>query len=669
MRPFIVKTIALKELLESLRDRRTLFLMIAVPILLYPALMLLITQVALLQQADLESEKTHVDLVGFPIEHPLIQALEDDPMLTVENHPWGTELASGEKRHVVLIAQAQAQDDGGALITLRGDPDDHDTLDIEAHFYSVEEASHFGKARVQGHIDAWNQAEVDRRLEALELPTSLARPTALEWVDDADSGQRGGKILAMVLPLLVIMTVLLGAFYPAIDLTAGEKERGSIQTLFTAPIEVLEIVAGKYLAVVGIAMISGMANLVSLTLIFGVFGAGSIEGIEVDLSLSTLGVLLVAIVLIALFFAALVLALAILARNFKDAQNILSPVMIVFTIPAMLSQLPGVELNQVFALMPAMNVILLMKNALLGKLAVDLTFLVVASSLAYTSLTLVFATKLFGQERVILGERGSFDIFARPSQIKAKARPSVAEGLAWVSSVFVLSFYGGYLIGEFFSGPLSSLVMMQFGTLLLPTLLLSRYLKLDWRISFSLRLPHWRHLVATLLMGASAWLLVAWLDQQLIQPLLPTPPELVEMLQAALPQPENLLGWVSLLAVGALTPAICEEALFRGFFFASLRKRLPTWALLVVTALVFALFHMSVYRLFGTFALGLVMAWLVWRSRSILTSMLFHFMNNGIALLASYLWIAEMDRVPHHWAALALLPFGLGLVLLGRGRS
>jgi len=617
MRASIVKVIALKELLESLRDRRTLFLMIFVPILMYPAILILVTQVASVQDAELREKTSKIQVVNGEEHHPLVEFLRQNGELQVE------------------LGAAAAVEDYDAIIDLKswseaGHPSD-DSHRIIVNFRSVEETSRLARDRLNLAFQTWQQEEVARRLESRSLPTTLAKPLDIVVEDASNSAQRGGFLLGSILPFLVVVTVLLGAFYPAIDLTAGEKERGSIQTLFSAPISTMEIVGGKYLAVLTIALISGMANLASMTLMLGTIGLGKLGDLELKLTAPTLAALFITIVVIAFFFASLVLAVAVIARDFKDAQNLLTPVMLLCIIPGTIAQLPGFVLTPSLALIPGVNVILLMKEILVYGVNWQSLFLVVSSSFVTTILALVVASKLFGQEEVIVGNRGSIKLLARPTGVRGQKLPAISEALAWYSVGFILLFYVGTWTQS--RDLLWGLLITLWVVLLLPTLGLSRFLKLDLKETFNLRRPSLRAAFAALLLGSSCWILVAALNLWLPENVLPMPKEMAEEMAKLFVEPSSTAGWAWVLFVMAVSPGICEEAMFRGFVFSGLRRGLSPVLLVLVTALMFGAFHMSIYRLFGTTMLGLVMGLLVYRSGSIWTSALFHALNNGLALL------------------------------------
>ncbi|MDX9720036.1 MAG: ABC transporter permease subunit/CPBP intramembrane protease [Myxococcota bacterium] len=645
LRQHIIVVIARKELVESLRDRRTLFMMVVMPILLYAVLFSIVFEFASARKQKLESKRSVVAIEAARGDEGLLEALRAEPTLELRFEAAG---ALGEDEGPELIVDFSSWGEDSA----------EGTHQLELRFVSIEDESKLARDRVEKVLRRWQEQELERRMSARGLPSSYWRP--LEWTskDDSDSSQRGGAILAALVPLLVVTTVLSGALYPAIDLTAGEKERGSIQTLFTAPISVLEIVFGKYIAVCAIALLSGTANVLSMALLFSVSSLGPSAGVDLSFSIQTIVGLVVCILMIAFLVSAVVLGAAIMARNFKDAQNILTPLMFVFIIPGMIAQFPGVEMDPALALIPALNVTLLMKELFKQGLVIEHLFLVAASSLGYTALALVVAAQVFSQERVIVGERASLGLFLQ-RDAKPRLRPSVSEGLAWWVFAFVLLFYVGANLQRW--NPQWGLLATLWGVLLVPTLLLTKVQKLNWRETFSLRRAGARGWLAALLLGLSAWSVVALVERALRQ-VLPMPELFVEQMSQFFPQPQGALDALWLLFLLALTPAVCEELLFRGYLFSSLRGRVPNWLLVVGTGLLFGVFHLSIYRILGTSLLGVLMALLVLRGGSIGLSMLFHFLNNGVALLLAFVLMPA--EIPIWVSLLGGAVVALALVLL-----
>ena len=495
---------------------------------------------------------------------------------------------------------------------------------VSIYFDSVREDSLEAQSRLESILDAYREGLVAERERALGLVRGFALGLDVRATNVAREARRSGQILGLFLPFLLVTMSLLGGFYPAIDLTAGEKERGTMQTLLCAPVSPIEIVAGKYLAVWVTSLIAALANIVSL----GITVMRILPGDAISVSPSTLLLAFAMLLPVTLFITAVFLAVAAFAKDFKDGQNFLTPVYMLLALPAGVTMLRGIELNAWTAFVPVVNIALLIKALLISEAAPDLIFLSLLSSTAYAAMAVMLAARVFAREQVLLGGReslrGLLGLERQPG-----GTPTPAFVLTCFALVLVLAFYGSLLLHS--AGTMATLLVTEYGFFLAPTLLLVAGFGFAFKRTLALRRPPLVGLVAAVLIGSSAWAVAAGL---LIR-LLPPPESLVRALEQLLlldGAPAPL--WLVWLVIG-ITPAICEELFFRGLVLSGLR-RLGLWPALLTCALLFGLAHSSVYRLIPTFFIGLLLSWLVWRTGSIWTSILAHALNNGIAATLVY---------------------------------
>jgi sodium transport system permease protein len=202
---------------------------------------------------------------------------------------------------------------------------------------------------------------------------------------------------------------LMGAFYPAIDLSAGEKERGTMQTLLCAPISPREIILGKFLSVWTMAILMTLANLASVGFAMSRI-ASQLGGMA---SASLFVVTFLALLPVTFFISAVFLGLAVFAKDYKDGQNQLMPVFLPAYLLAGAAAMPGVELTAKTALFPIVNVSLLVKAAFLGEATLPLVALTVGASVVYALLALFLAARVFEREDVLLGASSLKKLFKR----------------------------------------------------------------------------------------------------------------------------------------------------------------------------------------------------------------------------------------------------------------
>jgi len=665
MRLRVVFEIVRKELTETLRDRRTLTMMIALPVLVYPLLMIGFSKLQV-SQREATAERTSRIAVWGGAPAGLREAITRDGKVAIDDgvtpsdvvrrglergtltrpvagpgdagdEPGPREQAAGEAapslqepdnpvlaaaRDVVTARRVDAvlmlwPDVGPAVADLGSGS-------VSLYFDSVREDSLEARSRLETRLDGYRARLVADRERALGLVRGFALGLDVRAANVAPRARRSGQILGLFLPFLLVTMSLLGGFYPAIDLTAGEKERGTMQTLLCAPVSPIEIVTGKYLAVWVTSLIAAFANIVSL----GTTVMRILPGDSISVSPSTLLLAFAMLLPVTLFITAVFLAVAAFAKDFKDGQNFLTPVYMLLALPAGVTMLQGIELNAWTAFVPVVNIALLIKSLLIAEATTDLIFLSLLSSTAYAAMAVMLAARVFGREQVLLGGRESMRSLLGFER-KTGGTPTPVFVLTAFALVLVLAFYGSLLLSS--AGTMATLLATEYGFFLAPTLLLVAGFGFAFRRTLAIRRPPLIGLVAAVLIGSSAWAVAAGL---LIR-LLPPPESLVRALEQLLlldGAPAPL--WLVWLVIG-LTPALCEELFFRGLVLSGLR-RLGLWPALIVCALLFGLAHSSVYRLLPTFFIGLLLAWLVWRTGSIWTSIVAHALNNGIAATLVY---------------------------------
>lgn len=697
MRASIVWTVFKKELTETLRDRRSLFMLIGLPILLYPLLILGFSRVI----------KTHVDARGARRSVVALWGEVPDAALAGRDTldlrrdaglppEIARELSAGrfappppppkdddEDERLAKIGAdrperpppppldplalaARAAVAGDVDVVVVGYPGLLDARErgdvglIGVFHDSVDEDSRLARERVDRALRAWRDALLRDRIEQRGLPPGFARALDVRALDLASEDRRAGQRLGAVLPFVLIVMSLMGGFYASIDLTAGEKERGTMQTLLCAPILPSEVIAGKFLTVWAMTLVASLANLVSI--------AATVWRIipEDPLSLAPSTLLLAALLFlpVSLTTSACFLAVGAFARDFKDAQNFMTPVYVVFSVPSGFTVLPGVELSPWTAFVPILNVALLIKSLFLREVTTELALLTVVAASLYALLALAFAARVFQREQVLLGGQEpllvTLGFERRPGET-----PSPLMVLVFVAIAAVVMFYGSLLLEG--RGLVGVLLGTQLGFMLLPTLAWVLAFGLDARRTLSLRPPPARSIVAAVLVGASAWAVVAGLVMRFMPDV---PEELTKALEQVLMR--DVSGGLALaLLLVAVTPAVCEELLFRGLLLSGLRKLGP-WIGVLLTALLFGLAHGSVHRLAPTALLGVAFGVLVLRSGSIVPGMIAHALNNGLAVLivhhpevASALGIAD-PAAPLPWSvtAVAAVVCALGLWLV-----
>ncbi len=396
-----------KEVREALRDRRTLFVTLVLPVLLYPALMIGLGAATMRQQGKLQAAVQKYALDG-PVPAALAEALAATKGLEAATpaDP-GKALRSGE---VHLVVRA-APDFTEALAAGR-------TAKLDLVHDSASEPSAEARRKAADVVAKYREKILSQRLADREIPKDYIDPVQVApsaSTDVASAVKRGAHVFGRILSMMLVIMVVTGAFTPAVDAVAGEKERGTMETLLVCPATRLEVVLGKFLSVLAVSVATALGNLVSMGLTFGQFAASlGVKGqVDFSIGLGTAAVIFVVLVPMAALFAAMALALSTLARSTKEAQTYLTPLLLVAMPLAMVSVIPNIELTGGLAAVPVSGAVLLFRDlmlaqgepALLARVAPMIPVVLGTTALA-AGLALRWAVWMFEREEVLFRDAG-----------------------------------------------------------------------------------------------------------------------------------------------------------------------------------------------------------------------------------------------------------------------
>ncbi len=618
-----------KEILEMLRDKRTLFATIVLPVVLYPVLFIGFSSIMSRQTEVLEQRGATIALIdsiatGKPETRAAFelirQNLDATPKLTLSSHPqnWARDYADKKIQAVVSVSDSLSP---SGLLTYK--------VGIRYDASGDEGQVLFGK--LERTLTQVSQVMIGQRLSALEVEQEYIKPLLIQKIDTSTSAKKMGSVLGMILPYIVILMLVTGASVVAADLVAGEKERRTLETLLVSSATRGEIVLGKYLTIFTMAMINVVINLISIS--FSVSYLLSQFGLEsggVKFPVGSLLILLLAMIPLATLFTALLLSISTFSRNMKEARTYEQPIMIASMLMGMVSFIPSVEISSLLALVPVINIALLFKAVLIGEWQLSHLLITVGSTLVLDIFAIWITVRLFKSEAVLFRtEDDSGGIKTVKTNRRGFFNPFY--GLVYFSLALVALYYLGskWQAQDMIKG----LAQTQVFLIVLPVFVLLSFLKIrgkEARQLLRLKPPKLKEVALVPFIAVSAAMVVAIIGQ-LINRIFPFPPDYLENLSKLFQM--DLPLWQMLLVIAVL-PGICEELLFRGFmprFF----EHKSFWYPVLISALLFAVFHLDPFRLLPTFLLGILLGWLTLRSGSIYNSMLSHTINNAFALLLS----------------------------------
>jgi len=429
--PSKIRIVYLKELRDILRDRRTLYSMILMPMIMYPLLSVGMGALVGSQMKKTQAAKQKIAILGEHNDPALAQAVRDLDKFEIVP----LETLRGE---LLNLAERDSTLDRGAVEQLfsantEGMPDSirnpifsraiderviraalqippqfteriatGDSLELILLYDRSDAKSDAAADKLRDWALAYRDSMVTTRLVEQGLTESFIRPFWVVQANVASKERMGGLILGMMLPYLMIIMVMVGGMYPALDLTAGEKERNTLETILAAPLSRFDIAAGKFLTTFTAAMVTASLSLVSLTAtaMFG-FSSMASEGIVVHMSGASAFWLLFMMVPTAVLFSALMIAVAIAAKSYKEGQSYLTPLLMLVILPGMIAFVPGIELTGGLLFVPVVNLSLALKEVVLGTYKVWRIMAVFGVTAVYAFFALFVAQRIFERESVL----------------------------------------------------------------------------------------------------------------------------------------------------------------------------------------------------------------------------------------------------------------------------
>jgi sodium transport system permease protein len=391
-----ILTVFRKELGDTLRDRRTLVAMVFVPLILFP-LMISISSSMMISQARKAHEKvlkigivTNGSAKGFV---DMLSSRDDVELVEGLGAEDGAALVRSDSLDAFIVFDAAFDEkvaaSGAGAVSL---------------YYKSTEGSAIGKRRVRELLDGYEDTLRRARFEALSIDVAIVDAIDVTEQNLASAKEQLAGEIGGFLPYLIIIFCFTGSMYPAIDLAAGEKERGTLETLLTSPAGRLEILLGKF----GVVVLTGIAS--ALISILGMYiGIRRSPEIPPEVLNAILGmletrsiVLLLSLLLpLTIFLAALLLSLSFFAKSFKEAQSTITPLMIFIILPAFIGLMPGMSLDAKTALIPILNVSLATRAIIAGTIEPGLLAEVYASLVFLAALGMWICTRVFNREDVI----------------------------------------------------------------------------------------------------------------------------------------------------------------------------------------------------------------------------------------------------------------------------
>ncbi|MCM1264005.1 MAG: ABC transporter permease [Butyrivibrio sp.] len=675
----IIKALIKKEVLDVFRDKKTVLMMLVVPVILYPLIFLGAMQIAAMISSGMEAQTYHIAVNTDGDDGAFLQKLMGKSKESADNDEDGYLLEISDIHYFdSAISYEQYLNDEVFDAYIIGKLE-NGKMQYDVYYLSSVTNSSYAMNIVMDTFDEYREELTKEKIIEAGLDVhEILEPVVYENKDIASNEQSLGSIMGSILPFMLVISLLMGTMYPAIDTTAGERERGTLETILTLPVTNRQLIISKFLTVAVIGIISALLNILSMggiaAYMYKVLAMQTdTEAFDLAMFIPAILVCILAIFAFSLFISAITMCVTAFAKSYKEANNYITPLMLVVMFIGYIGFIPNIELNQTMAMVPVANICLLIKNLLVFKVDYAAIGIVLLSNVAYAVLAILFLSKIYDSESVLFGDaKGGIQLFERRSNLKKGGVPTTADAWFVVALTIMLVLYAGSLLQLKFG--LAGVLGTQLILLGVP-LVIVLYTKKDISLTYGFHKTKAKNYPGALIMGIGLFLTNIVISAVLVQ-LFPSSAEGVNATFSMLLD-NNIL---EVFFVIAIAPAVCEEMLFRGMIFHALKDRYRITTAIGIVAVLFGAYHMSLVKFIPTGLLGLVLCYVVYITGSIYPAMIMHFANNAMSVLISC-YPEQLEKVlPIFYKetisileAVVLLIIGLALAGLGyiimRGRK
>jgi len=390
-----VRLLFAKEIIGAIRDRRTMLLTVFFPLVFYPLILMVIGHFTAAERAQIEELIPVVIVVDRANDETFLAQLRSTTTLTPLHYPTVDQGLSDLKAGMGQVMMAVDKESGGPGLGLR----------ITLYYDKTDQAATVAAARVRDFLEGYLKVTLRDKLDALGLDYDELSPPLKVQVEDVTSSESMGRmILSRLLPYFMVLAILTGAMNLGAEITAGEKERGTIGTLLVSQLSRTEIVLGKFLTILTVSLVSSLLSAVGLLIGVRFFGEGlTPAGAEATFSvgLSAFGWMLAVLVPLAVILAALVMIVGSFARSQKEASTYLMPIYMVIILVALVSMTGGVTFSGTRFLIPVANALYALQDIIVGKLQTVHLIYTLAANVVCGGVLIAASIRLFKREAVL----------------------------------------------------------------------------------------------------------------------------------------------------------------------------------------------------------------------------------------------------------------------------
>ncbi len=663
-----LKLLFVHEMRMLLRSRRTIVTSVVLPLILMPAILYG-------SRFAQQQTETRVDKTTF--EYAVTGAWAEEARALIDQYKEAPEFKSLHI-HEQKVADAAAALTSGRLhfyvSTLSVKDADADVADdplpapgaqtpsrvtgvpaLQVVFRGNQEIARAGAERMVDMMRAARRNESYNVMLTRGYPSHPEGILAMTAVDLATNSQVSGSTMGRFFTVVLVMWMVTAGSIAAMDIIAGEKERGTLETLITTAAGRTEIVTAKQLAICSVALSITVIQILNALIYIKLRLISLPQSFVIDLPMKSIAQLLLLFVPLAAALSAALLIISAYAKTYKEAQLHFLPLYLSSLVPALAAVLPGLQSRSLVAFIPLANVSVAAREVLMGRpdpLMIFVTFVV----MSLTAAGLIrYSARLLAREDIVVSAQHDQALLAGGENLFQR------RVLQWFSVMWALMFAVAANVTQL-QTPRAQLIFNEVGVFFACSVFMIWRYRLNPREVLGLRRLRWPVWISVL-MAVPAAQVVAMAFFRLVSTVIPTPEQTLQEFARQM-APVNMPVW-QMYVFMAFLPAVCEELAFRGLLLHGIRNRFHPAVRCLLVGLAFGVFHYTLFRIAPTALLGVILTAIAMMTGSILPGMLFHAANNAFAI-----WLQTSNTNINHldWPAYvtAFAVFGLAMHMIWR---
>ncbi len=442
----ILWTLIKKELLDVFRDKKTVIMMLVVPIILYPLIFVGAMQVVAMISSNMEEQNYRI----------AVEAEDDGAFVhkLMEKSAENADAGEGDA-YTLTVYDAWSMDSEPDFMAQLGEEsiDVYVTgevrdgkMEYDVYYLSSVTNSVYARDIVTDIFDDFRKEMTEEKIRQAGLDVhEILEPVVYETNDTASNEQSLGSIIGSILPFMLIVSLLMGTMYPAIDTTAGERERGTLETILTLPVTNRQLIVSKFITVASIGIISALLNILSMSgIAFYVYQIMDLEtgtqSFDIIRFVPAILVCILSIFAFSLFISAVTMCVTSFAKSYKEANNYITPLMLAVMFIGYIGFIPNIEFTQTMAMVPVANICMLIKNILVFKIDYASIALVLLSNVAYAVIAILFLSRIYDSESILFGDgKGGVQLLEKRSNLKKGGVPTLSDVALVIALTIVLT--------------------------------------------------------------------------------------------------------------------------------------------------------------------------------------------------------------------------------------